>query len=209
MTLSSNEDYVDIDAFLKDGTIKANFNENVECCAKACFYWYYEYSKKNYAHKSESSSSSSSTGNTSGSSSTITGDNLVRAWGNVNDVIPAGWTAVDNGSQRQTGSQSSGPRVMQFYQGGDMTTAFYVREISSDRAGYIEYGGQSGYTLPLVYGEYQLSCNIAAWKGRRWRCLILPTLWWPQLSSKPTAASMAPRVQPSRAAPESTFRSIP
>ena len=165
MTLSSNEDYVDIDAFLKDGTIKANFNENVECCAKACFYWYYEYSKKNYAHKSESSSSSSSTGNTSGSSSTITGDNLVRAWGNVNDVIPAGWTAVDNGSQRQTGSQSSGPRVMQFYQGGDMTTAFYVREISSDRAGYIEYGGQSGYTLPLVYGEYQLSCNIAAWKG--------------------------------------------
>ncbi len=46
-----------------------------------------------------------------------------------------------------------------------MTTAFYVREISPDKAGYIEYGGQSGYTLPLVYGEYQLSCNIAAWKG--------------------------------------------
>ena len=166
MTLSSNEDYVDIDAFLKNGTIKANFNENVECCAKACFYWYYEYSKKNYAHKSESSSSSSSsTDNTSGSTSTITGDNLVKAWGNVNDVIPAGWTAVDNGSQRQVGSQSRGPRVMQFYQGGDMTTAFYVREISPDKAGYIEYGGQSGYTLPLVYGEYQLNCNVTAWKG--------------------------------------------
>ena len=164
MTLSSNEDYVDIDAFLKNGTIKANFNENVECCAKACFYWYYEYSKKNYAHKSESSSSSSSsTDNTS--SSTTTGDNLVKAWGNVNDIIPAGWTAVDNGSQRQVGSQSRGPRVMQFYQGGDMTTAFYVREISPDKAGYIEYGGQSGYTLPLVYGEYQLNCNVTAWKG--------------------------------------------
>ena len=48
---------------------------------------------------------------------------------------------------------------------GDFKNAFYVRTISADKAGYIEYGNTNGYTLPLVYGEYELSCNVAAWKG--------------------------------------------
>jgi hypothetical protein len=155
MTLTSTDDYLDVDAYLNDGTIRANFDQNVEACAMACFYWYYEYSKKDYAQASSSQSTSA----------TPSGTNLITAWADANDFVPAGWTVSDNGTSVYPGNTSSGPRVMQLTGGGDMTSAFYVREVSPDKAGYIEYGGTSGYTLPLVYGEYELSCNVAAWKG--------------------------------------------
>ncbi len=155
MTLTSTDDYLDVDAYLKDGTIKANFDENVEACAKACFYWYYEYSKKDYAHASGSQPSNA----------VPAGNNLIKAWADRNDFVPEGWTVSDNGTAVYPGNASSGPRVMQLTGGGDMTTAFYAREIAPDKAGYIEYGGTDGYTLPLVYGEYELCCNVAAWKG--------------------------------------------
>ena len=106
-----------------------------------------------------------STSSTTGSSNTSSTDNLVKAWSSCNDFVPEGWTVVDDGNEIQSGNHSSGPRVMQFYQGGDMAAAFYVRQISANKAGYIEYGGKNGYTLPLVYGEYQLNCQVAAWKG--------------------------------------------
>lgn len=186
MTLTSIDDYLDVDAFLQSGTIKANFNENVEACAKACFYWYFEYSQKDYAKNSgnsnnngnnnngnnnnnnNGSNSGSNSGNNSGSqssASTTQGDNLIPSWGNGSDFIPQGWTVCDNGSEIQPGNVSRGPRIMKLTGGGDMSSAFYAREISADRAGFIEYGSKSGYQLSLVYGEYALSCNVAAWKG--------------------------------------------
>lgn len=64
MTLTSTDDYLDVDAYLNNGTVQAAFNGNVEACAKACFYWYYEYSKVNYAVASSTGSSSSTTPDT-------------------------------------------------------------------------------------------------------------------------------------------------
>ncbi len=58
MTLTSTDDYLDIDNFLKTGQIKAGLEANPEACGQTCFYWYYEYSKKDYAHKSAGTSSS-------------------------------------------------------------------------------------------------------------------------------------------------------
>ena len=189
MTLTSIDDYLDVDAFLRNGTVKAAFNENTECCAKACFYWYYEYSQKNYAHSSGNNNNNNSSNNNNNSSNnssnnnnnnnnnnssnnnsnttanTTQGDNLIPSWGDGNDFIPQGWTVCDNGSEVQPGNVSRGPRVMKFTGGGDFSSAFYAREISADRAGFIEYGSKSGYALSLVYGEYVLACNVAAWKG--------------------------------------------
>ena len=178
MTLTSIDDYLDVDAFLQSGTVKAAFNENVECCAKACFYWYYEYSQKNYAKNSGSnnnnnnnnnSSSNNNNNNNNNTSSqtanTTQGDNLIPSWGNGSDFIPQGWTVCDNGGEVQPGNVSRGPRIMRLTGGGDMSSAFYCREISADRAGFIEYGAKNGYALSLVYGEYVLACNVAAWKG--------------------------------------------
>lgn len=48
MTLTGTADYIDIDAYIKDGTVKPAFGGYEECCAKACFDWYKEYSKVDY-----------------------------------------------------------------------------------------------------------------------------------------------------------------
>lgn len=155
MTLSSTEDYLDVDTYLKTGEIKPGLEGNAEACGKTCFYWYYEYSKKDYAHNQPTVTPSTP--------SSAAGDNLVKSWGTGSGFVPAGWTVVDNGTVVYAGQKSNGPRIMNFV--GDMQNAFYVREISADKAGYIEYGNVEGYTLPLVYGEYEMTCNVAAWKG--------------------------------------------
>lgn len=157
MTLTSTDDYLDVDAYLNNGTVQAAFNGNVEACAKACFYWYYEYSKVNYAVASSTGSSSSTTPDTD--------SNLIGAWPTTDNFVPSGWTVADDGVEVAAGSAQSGPRLMQFAAGGDFTTGFYTREVSATKAGFIEYGGKSGYTLPLVYGEYELTCQVAAWQG--------------------------------------------
>ena len=51
MTLTGTADYIDIDKYLADGTVTPAFDANPECCAKACFDWYADYAKVNYAHK--------------------------------------------------------------------------------------------------------------------------------------------------------------
>ena len=158
MTLTSTDDYLDIDTYLKTGEVKAGLEANAEACGQTCFYWYYEYSLKDFAHKApEVMPSQPST------PSNAQGENIVKSWGTGSGYVPAGWTVADNGSQVYEGQKASGPRIMNF--SGDMQNAFYVRTISADRAGYIEYGNTNGYTLPLVYGEYELTCNVAAWKG--------------------------------------------
>lgn len=144
MTLTSTDDYLDIDNFLKTGNIKAGLEANPEACGQTCFYWYYEYSKKDYAHKSADTSSSNQT--TQPSTGTQ-GENIIKSWGNGSGFVPSGWTVVDNGSQVYAGNKSSGPRIMNF--SGDFKNAFYVRSVSADKAGYIEYGNANGYTLPL------------------------------------------------------------
>ena len=158
MTLTSTDDYLDIDTYLKTGQVKAGLEANAEACGQTCFYWYYEYSLKDYAHKAPDTTPSQPS-----SPSKVQGENIVKSWGIGSGYVPAGWTVADNGSQVYEGQKSSGPRIMNF--SGDMQNAFYVRTISGDRAGYIEYGNTNGYTLPLVYGEYELTCNVAAWKG--------------------------------------------
>ena len=116
--------------------------------------------------KSSDTSSSNQTTQPSTGSSTSTGtqgENLIKSWGNGSGFVPSGWTVADNGNQVYAGNKSMGPRIMNF--SGDFQNAFYVRSVSADKAGYIEYGNANGYTLPLVFGEYELTCNVAAWKG--------------------------------------------
>jgi len=116
-------------------------------------------------NSSNNNNNNNNNNNSNTTANTTQGDNLIPSWGDGNDFIPQGWTVCDNGSEVQPGNVSRGPRVMKFTGGGDFSSAFYAREISADRAGFIEYGSKSGYALSLVYGEYVLACNVAAWKG--------------------------------------------
>ena len=72
------------------------------------------------------------------------GENIIKSWGNGSGFVPSGWTVADNGSQVYAGNKSRGPRIMNF--SGDFKNAFYVRSVSADKAGYIEYGNTNGYT---------------------------------------------------------------
>lgn len=169
MTLTSTDDYLDVDRYLKDGTVQDAFGGNTEACAKTCFYWYYEFSKKNFAVASGGSVSptpqpSNPTPQPSAPAVTSAG-NLIKAWPSRNDYRPEGWTVADDGKELSQGDAALGPRLMQFASGGDFTHGFYAREVSASRAGYIEYGGKDGYRLPLVFGEYELTCQVAAWTG--------------------------------------------
>lgn len=135
MTLTSTDDYLDVDNFLKTGEIKAGLEANPEACAQTCFYWYYEYSKKDYAHRSSTSSSTQTTQPSTGSSANIQGANIIKSWGEGSGFVPSGWTVADNGNQVYAGNKTSGPRILNF--SGDFKNAFYVRTISADKAGYI------------------------------------------------------------------------
>jgi hypothetical protein len=168
MNLTSVEDYIDIDAYINSGQVKPAFNGLKEACSGACWEWYKEYAKVNYAHASGSGSGSGSgsqTGGNSGSATTPTGTNLIPVWTDNANYIPNGWIVADNGELVNAGSNiTRGPRIMTFA-GGDFKSAFYCREIAADKAGYIEYGAIDGHRLSLGFGEYLLTCNIAAWKG--------------------------------------------
>lgn len=168
MNLTSVDDYIDIDAYINNGVVKPAFNGMKEACSGACWDWYREYAKVNYAHASgntQPSTGGNQGGSTSGSTTTPTGTSLIPAWANTANYIPEGWTVADNGSQVYPGSDiTRGPRIMTFA-GGDFKSAFYCREIAADKAGYIEYGAMDGHRLNLGFGEYLLTCNVAAWKG--------------------------------------------
>lgn len=43
MTLQGTDLYIDVPAYLKDGTVKPAFDGEWECCAAPCFQWYKEY----------------------------------------------------------------------------------------------------------------------------------------------------------------------
>ena len=46
MTLTSTDDFLDIDTYLKTGNIKPGLEGHDEACGKACFKWYKDYAKK-------------------------------------------------------------------------------------------------------------------------------------------------------------------
>lgn len=46
MTLTSTDDYIDVDRYLKDKTVVPAFNAHPEACGKACFEWYKAYGEK-------------------------------------------------------------------------------------------------------------------------------------------------------------------
>lgn len=169
MTLTSADDYVDLDTYLKSGRVTPSFGGNPEACAKACFDWYAEYAKVNYAHKGGSGSQGEQGGGQvqpQPSQPTNYGTNLIPAWNaNQADFIPEGWTVCDDGEEVAPGNVARGPRIMKWPGGGDFNSAFYCREVSADKGGFIEYGGKNGYRLNLGYGEYEVVCNAAAWQG--------------------------------------------
>lgn len=60
MTLTGTADYLDIDEYIKNGTVVPAFKSDLEnhgmaleeACSQACLNWYKEYAQKNYAYKS-------------------------------------------------------------------------------------------------------------------------------------------------------------
>lgn len=160
MTLSSSDDYIDVATYLNSGTVTPAFDGNPEACSGACFSWYADYAKVNYAHATASSSSSDES-----SSAVPTGTSMIPSFSSTNDLVPSEWKLVDNGSICSSGTASSGPRLMTFASGGDFSTGLYVRTISSSKDGYAEYGSVSGNTLSLQYGNYLVSLNAVAWTG--------------------------------------------
>lgn len=79
---------------------------------------------------------------------------------------PAGWICNDAGTVLSTGDAYLGPRVMQFTSGGDFSYAFYVRQQTSSKPGYIEYGSAAGHPITINHlGNYCLTFSCAAWAG--------------------------------------------
>lgn len=166
MTLSGTDTYLDVDNYLKTGRATAAFNAMWEACGGACWYWYSLWAQKDYAHASGNNGNNggSSAGNAGNTDANLS-SSLIPAW-NKGGFRPDGWACNDAGSYPAAGSASSGPRVMQFAAGGDFNYGFYLRQQTSSKPGYIEYGSTDGYRLSLnQYGNYCLTFNCAAWAG--------------------------------------------
>lgn len=112
-------------------------------------------------------SSSSTTTTITGSSSelNLSNGNMISEFTTGSNTMPSEWTVYDNGTQVTSGTQTSGPRIMEFTSGGDFTNGLYVRTISSNTKGYAEYGRVDGYKLTCGYGNYWVQLNAAAWKN--------------------------------------------
>lgn len=78
--------------------------------------------------------------------------------------IPPGWRTCSEEGFRYAGDYSTGPRVMSFSPEGKMTYAFYFRT-DNKNDGYVNYGTESDYLLPLSPGKYTLTFSHAGWKG--------------------------------------------
>lgn len=157
MTLSSTDDYINIDKYLSNGIVTPAFDGNTEACGKTCFDWYKAYAQVNYAHNSTTLST------------------LIPAFSSdADDIVPADWNLVDNGSSCTAGNASSGPRIMKFVSGGDFGNGLYVRGISPSKDGYAEYGTVNGHYLTLSKGTYQISFNAVAWNDTPYiKCVLL------------------------------------
>lgn len=174
MTLTATDAYMDIDACLQ-GQVKPSMNGMWEASSGACWAWYKDWAKVNYAHASGSqggnqggsSSSGGSTSATLGVSSSIdtSRGSMIPAFSSGNNTMPAEWLVFDNGSQVASGTQDRGPRVMQFASGGDFTQGMYLRTISKNARGYADYGAVSGKELYCGFGNYWVQFHAAAWKG--------------------------------------------
>lgn len=163
MTLSATECYLDIDAYMNSGKVTPNFGGTTEASAGACFNWYAQWAKVNYAHASDNTPQP------------VPSYSLIPSLDTyANNVMPSDWKVVDNGSTCTAGTKASGPRIMKFANGGDFTTGFYLRTIRSDRDGYGEYGSISGHKLSLTSGSYVVSLNTVAWTGSPYvKCEVL------------------------------------
>lgn len=83
------------------------------------------------------------------------------------NAIPEGYLVKFGEEERtsETEGLSSGPRMFDFAAGGDFTKGLYFRE------GYVEYGSQSGYPLPLEAAKkYNIRFNTVAWKDNGMSC---------------------------------------
>jgi len=75
--------------------------------------------------------------------------------------IPEGYLVVFNGEERTAdgGTYGSGPRMMDFGEGGDFTKGLYFRE------GRVDYGTMEGFELTLEANKkYRIHFNSAMWK---------------------------------------------
>lgn len=179
VTLSGTDTYLDVPAYLQNGTVRAAFNGMWEACSGACWYWYKLWAQKDYAHASGNTNNNNVNNNNNTNTNTNTNNNnnntssapvdlsssSIPAW-NQGNYRPNGWACNDAGTYPAPGSATSGPRVMQFNGGGDFKYGFYFRQQTASKPGFIEYGSTSGYSLALnQFGNYCLTFNCAAWAG--------------------------------------------
>lgn len=82
-------------------------------------------------------------------------------------TVPMGWQVFNGANQVAEGTNpGSGPRSFKFADGGDFTSALYLRTAGANDGGCGIYGKDEGYKLTLEAGKkYRINYNTAAWKG--------------------------------------------
>lgn len=82
-------------------------------------------------------------------------------------IVPKGWKITWGPTptirEQNTTGLSSGPRLMDFPNGGDYNAGFYLRDEGS--VGKLNYGSYDGSRLTLAAGKYTASFNYSMWKG--------------------------------------------
>ena len=80
-------------------------------------------------------------------------------------IIPAGWILTWNGNTRvqNTSGLTSGPRLIDFPNGGDYNAGFYLRDEGTTSS--LNYGTYDGSRLYLQKGNYAVSFYYSIWTG--------------------------------------------
>lgn len=82
-------------------------------------------------------------------------------------MVPKGWKITWGPTptirEQNTTGLTSGPRLMDFPNGGDYNAGFYLRDEGS--VGKLNYGSYDGSRLTLAAGKYTASFHYSMWKG--------------------------------------------
>jgi len=82
-------------------------------------------------------------------------------------VVPKGWKITWGPTptirEQNTSGYTSGPRLLDFPNGGDYKAGFYLRDEGS--VGKLNYGSYDGSRLTMTAGKYVASFNYSMWKG--------------------------------------------
>jgi glucuronoarabinoxylan endo-1,4-beta-xylanase len=101
------------------------------------------------------------------SSETGTGDTIFKDGLDGGGIVPKGWKISWKGGasirEQNTTGLASGPRLIDFPNGGDYNAGFYLRGEGGE--GQLSYGSYDDSRLTLASGKYAVLFNFSIWKG--------------------------------------------